>query len=79
MGTTRSSSWDAKTGEVKETFSDLTEPVHVLAISPDCKSLVVSGGWHIEEGEVMKSCGAIRFFPLVWLIKKQKPSAAPTL
>lgn len=56
--------WDAKTGEVKQTFSDLTEPVHVLAISPDCKSLVVSGGWHIEEGEVMKSSGAIRFFPL---------------
>jgi WD40 repeat protein len=57
--------WDAKTGEVKRTFPDLTEPVHILAFSPDSKVLVSSGGWHIVEGEVIKqSSGAIRLFPL---------------
>lgn len=56
--------WDAKTGEVRQTFSGLTQPVHVIAFSPDGKALAVCGGAGRGRGDDTKTSGEITLFPL---------------
>jgi WD40 repeat protein len=56
--------WNAKTGEVLQTFPDLTEPVNVVAFSPDGKTLAVCSGCGRNEGNDIKTSGAITLFRL---------------
>jgi GrpB-like predicted nucleotidyltransferase (UPF0157 family) len=59
--------WDAKTGEVKQTFAGLTEWVHVVAFSPDGKTLAVCGGASrsSDEGKgSIKTSGELTLFRL---------------
>src|SRR5262245_54592448 len=66
--------WDHKTGEVKRTFPDLTEWVHVVAFSPDGKTLAVCGGGAREEGQAIKTSGEIRLLSLDLEDKKKGES-----
>ncbi len=56
--------WDAKTGEAKQAFPKLTEPVHVVAFSPDGKTLAVCGGGGWGDGENTKMSGEITLIRL---------------
>jgi RNA polymerase sigma factor (sigma-70 family) len=56
--------WDTKTGERKQTISDLTSPVLSLAFSPDSKTLAVGGGMSYGLKEGGKMTGAMTLIPL---------------